>query len=201
MSRRYSRRHGVAASRPPRRSAPRTDARRASKATPGPSEAADAQTATPEAEIPEAAARTGTWRPPEAAGRVAEAAPGPVIERELAPGPVVGREVSPVAGTGFDPAADLAQIGCTAAQLRRFIKSRPYVPMHELRRRFELNGSADDVSPIETPDGMVYLGLPARESTLVEGLVRQGDVGLELCRDPRVPMVVGVYAMRPITRQ
>ena len=27
--------------------------------------------------------------------------------------------------------------GCTAPQLRRFIKSRPYVPMHELRRRFE----------------------------------------------------------------
>ena len=26
--------------------------------------------------------------------------------------------------------------GCTAPQLRRFIKSRPYVPMHELRRRF-----------------------------------------------------------------
>lgn len=90
---------------------------------------------------------------------------------------------------------------CTGAQLRRFIKSRPYVPMHELRRRFELNGEADEVSPIDTPDGLVFLGLPARESELIADLVRQGDVGVELCRDPVVPIVVGVYPMRPIPRQ
>ena len=35
---------------------------------------------------------------------------------------------------------------CTAPQLRRFIKSRPYVPMHELRRRFAIDGGDDDVS-------------------------------------------------------
>jgi hypothetical protein len=91
--------------------------------------------------------------------------------------------------------------GCTAAQLRRFIKSRAYVPMHELRRRFELNGEADDVSPVDTQSGLVYLGLPWRESQLIGDLVRQGEVGLELCRDPRVPIVVGVFPMRPITRQ
>jgi hypothetical protein len=73
--------------------------------------------------------------------------------------------------------------------------------MHELRRRFELNGEADDVSPIHTPDGVVFLGLPARESELIADLVRQGDVGVELCRDPVVPIVVGVYPMRPIPRQ
>lgn len=105
--------------------------------------------------------------------------------------------------TVLDPtltAADDAPAGCTAAQLRRFIKSRAYVPMHELRRRFELNGEADDVSPVLTPDGLVYLGLPPRESQLVAELVRQGDVGLELCHDPRVPMVVGVYPTRPAPR-
>ena len=88
----------------------------------------------------------------------------------------------------------------TAAQLRRFIKSRPYVPLHELRRRFELNGEADDVWPIRTADGVVYLGLPERESQLIGDLVRQGEVGLELCRDPQSPMVIGVFAMRPISR-
>jgi hypothetical protein len=92
-------------------------------------------------------------------------------------------------------------VGCTGAQLRRFIKSRAYVPMHELRRRFELNGEADDVSPVDTQSGLVYLGLPWRESQLIGDLVRQGEVGLELCRDPRVPIVIGVYPMRPITRQ
>ncbi len=90
---------------------------------------------------------------------------------------------------------------CTAAQLRRFIKSRPYVPMHELRRRFELNGQADEVTPVDTSMGVVYVGLPSRESQFIADLVNQGDVGLELCRDPVVPIVMGVFAMRLISRQ
>jgi len=88
----------------------------------------------------------------------------------------------------------------TAAQLRRFIKSRPYVPLHELRRRFELNGQADDVCPVRVPEGLVYMGLPRRESDLLAELVRCGDVGLELCRDPQVPIVMGVFPMRPVVR-
>ena len=89
----------------------------------------------------------------------------------------------------------------TAAQLRRFIKSRPYVPLHELRRRFELNGELDDVSVIDLADGTrVYLGLPPRESQLIADLARDGDVGLEMCHDPLTPMVVGLYPMRPVTR-
>ena len=90
--------------------------------------------------------------------------------------------------------------GATATQLRRFIKSRPYVPMHELRRRFELNGDGDEIAPIDTPGGRVFVGLPRRESRFVADLVRVGDIGLELCRDPDVAMVVGVYPMRPIGR-
>jgi hypothetical protein len=89
----------------------------------------------------------------------------------------------------------------TVAQLRRFIKSRPYVPLHELRRRFELNGDLDDVCRVDGPDGVtVYVGLPAREAELLGQLLRDGDVGFELSRDPRVPIVVGVYAMRPVAR-
>ena len=42
--------------------------------------------------------------------------------------------------------------GCTAPQLRRFIKSRPYVPMHELRRRFGIDGGEDDVTPVDLGD-------------------------------------------------
>jgi hypothetical protein len=38
--------------------------------------------------------------------------------------------------------------GCTQAQLRRFIKSRAYVPMHELRRRFAIDGATDDVAAV-----------------------------------------------------
>src|SRR4029077_2191970 len=35
---------------------------------------------------------------------------------------------------------------CTSPPLRRFIKSRAYVPMHELRRRFAIEGQDDDVT-------------------------------------------------------
>ena len=90
--------------------------------------------------------------------------------------------------------------GTTAAQLRRFIKSRPYVPMHELRRRFELNGECDEVIPMETPSGRCYIGLPERESRFMADLVRQGEVGVELGHDPEVPIVVGVFPMRPVGR-
>lgn len=89
---------------------------------------------------------------------------------------------------------------CTQAQLRRFIKSRPYVPMHELRRRFELNGEPDDVSPVATQDGTIWVGLSPREAGFIGELIRQGEIGLELCHDPVVRIVVGVFAMRPIAR-
>lgn len=93
-----------------------------------------------------------------------------------------------------------ARRGCTAAQLRRFIKSRPYVPLHELRRRFELAGEADDLSPLETENGVAYVGLPERESGLLQELLRQGEIGVELCVDPHVAVVVGVFPMRPVPR-
>ena len=90
--------------------------------------------------------------------------------------------------------------GTTAAQLRRFIKSRPYVPMHELRRRFELNGECDEVTAMETPAGRCYIGLPEREGRFMADRVRQGEVGIELGHDPEVAIVVGVFPMRPVGR-
>ena len=90
--------------------------------------------------------------------------------------------------------------GCTAPQLRRFIKSRPYVPMHELRRRFAIDGDDDDVTQVSIEQGNVYVGLPSREGSLLGELLRGGEIGYELSLDPRTPVVVGVYPMRPIPR-
>jgi hypothetical protein len=90
--------------------------------------------------------------------------------------------------------------GCTAPQLRRFIKSRPYVPMHELRRRFGINGAEDDVTALPVDESCIYVGLPERECQLLGELVRGGEVGYELSLDPRTPIVVGVYPMRPVPR-
>jgi hypothetical protein len=88
----------------------------------------------------------------------------------------------------------------TAPQLRRFIKSRAYVPMHELRRRFAINGGEDDVTALEVDRNRVYVGLPEREGRLLGELFRGGDIGYELSLDPVTPVVVGVYPMRPVSR-
>ena len=90
--------------------------------------------------------------------------------------------------------------GCTAPQLRRFIKSRAWVPMHELRRRFGINGSEDDVTPVAVDGTMIFVGLPSREGQLLGELLRAGDIGYELSLDPLSPIVIGVYPMRPVPR-
>lgn len=89
---------------------------------------------------------------------------------------------------------------CTAPQLRRFIKSRAYVPMHELRRRFAIDGGDDDVTGVDLESGRIYVGLPAQEGHLLGDLLRGGEIGFELSMDPQTPVVVGVYAMRPVPR-
>lgn len=96
---------------------------------------------------------------------------------------------------------DVYKPACTLAQMRRFIKSRPYVPVHELRRRFLIEGSEDDVNAVPTEKGIVYVGLPVSEARFLADLIRAGEVGCELLLDPTSPAVVGVYAMRPVARQ
>ena len=73
------------------------------------------------------------------------------------------------------PEAATFAAACTQAQIRRFIKSRSYVPIHELRRRFALAGMLGE-------------------------LVFQGDVGYELLLDPTSPLIVGVFPVRPVQR-
>ena len=99
-----------------------------------------------------------------------------------------------------DGAAPEPPTPCTQAQLRRFIKSRPYVPLHELRRRFGLNGADDDVSGVDVDGQRIFIGLPERETGLLGDLLRQGDVGYELLLDPTSPLVIGVFPMRPVQR-
>jgi hypothetical protein len=147
----------------------------------------------------------------------------PVHQGERQPAPPVGREPRPVAGEhaplaarepaspsiddapspirAAGPGAEPMERGAsTAPQLRRFIKSRAYVPMHELRRRFGINGNDDDVTTIELERGRIYVGLPDPEGRLLGELLRAGDIGYELSRDPLTPIVVGVYPMRPVPR-
>ena len=61
----------------------------------------------------------------------------------------------------------------------------PFVPMHELRRRFAIDGDDDDVTPVRLDPGWVYVGLPNREGLLLGDLLRAGEIGYELSLDPR----------------
>lgn len=128
-------------------------------------------------------------------------APRSSAPRSSAPRPVasppIGPEAPRVHAEGDDGAMERT---ATAPQLRRFIKSRAYVPMHELRRRFVINGGDDDVTPVDLERKRVFVGLPEREGRLLGELLRAGDIGYELSLDPISPIVVGVYPMRPVTR-
>ena len=44
------------------------------------------------------------------------------------------------------------------------------------------------------------MGLPSHEGRLLGDLLRTGEIGYELSLDPRTPIVIGVYPMRPIAR-
>jgi hypothetical protein len=129
-------------------------------------------------------------------------APMPVSSAVPLSGIAAPELVDPPTAVG-DAAPDLAPEApapCTQAQLRRFIKSRPYVPLHELRRRFGLNGADDDVSGVDVDGRRIFIGLPERETGLLGDLLRQGDVGYELLLDPTSPLVIGVFPMRPVQR-
>jgi hypothetical protein len=119
-----------------------------------------------------------------------------------APTTPIAPDRQPIVNGGRLPGGPPLGVGgaCTAPQLRRFIKSRPYVPMHELRRRFGIDGGEDDVTPVDLASGRIYVGLPSREGSLLGELLRGGEVGFELSMDPRSPVVVGLYPMRPVAR-
>lgn len=136
---------------------------------------------------PEAAAPPEIAAPPRAAP----------LETVAPPEAAAPPDHGPLGGEGHP---ESLRATCTQAQLRRFIKSRPWIPMHELRRRFGIAGGDDDVTPVRTADGTIFVGLPSAEGRMLGELLNSGDVGYELSLDPGAPIVVGVYPMRPVPR-
>ncbi len=160
----------------------------------------------PRQEAPAPVVAPGPARLP-AAAEPADAPREPVAAAAPSPGHDLHPDVPrPAPDPGFrngHPFAgghDADRPTCTAAQLRRFIKSRPWIPMHELRRRFGIYGGDDDVTPVRVGGTTLYIGLPATEARLMGELLAGGDVGYELSLDPGAPIVVGVYPMRPVAR-
>ena len=75
-----------------------------------------------------------------------------------------------------------------------FIRSRSYVSISDIRRRFNL-GAGDDVHAIGDGKGRTYVGLPQDAARVLEDLVREGRIGLELQPGILARAATGVYVI------
>jgi hypothetical protein len=82
----------------------------------------------------------------------------------------------------------------STSSLRRYLTSRPYVAVADIRRRFALE--PDAMSVVSRNGTTAYVGLPEREATKLEDLWRRDEVGVELSVEVNAPVVVGIYPMR-----
>ena len=83
----------------------------------------------------------------------------------------------------------------STSSLRRYIASRPFVTVADIRRRFGLD-DPDAISLIRRNGSRAYVGLPEREATKLQDLWERDEVGMEMSVEVRAPVVVGVYPMR-----
>ena len=83
----------------------------------------------------------------------------------------------------------------STSSLRRFISSRPYVAVAELRRRFVLD-QPDAMSRLARDATVAWVGLPEREAAKLQELWLRDEIGLQLSVEVRAPVVVGIYPMR-----
>ena len=82
----------------------------------------------------------------------------------------------------------------STSSLRRYLTSRPYVTVADVRRRFALD--PDAMSLVARNGTTAYIGLPDREAAKVQDLWQRDEIGVELSVEVRAPVVVGVYPMR-----
>jgi hypothetical protein len=83
----------------------------------------------------------------------------------------------------------------STSSLRRFLTSRPYVPVAEIRRRFGID-DPDCMCSVKRDGQSAFVGLPEREALKIQDLWSRGEIGLELSVEVRAPVVVGIYPMR-----
>jgi hypothetical protein len=83
----------------------------------------------------------------------------------------------------------------STSSLRRFITSRPYITVAELRRRFGID-DPDCMTRIHRNGTAAWIGLPEREAIKLQDLWEREELGMELSVEVRAPVVVGIYPMR-----
>jgi hypothetical protein len=83
----------------------------------------------------------------------------------------------------------------STSSLRRFLTSRAYVPVAEIRRRFGID-DPDCICRVERGTEIMFVGLPEREAMKIQDLWVRGEIGLERSVEVRAPVVIGIYPMR-----
>lgn len=82
----------------------------------------------------------------------------------------------------------------STSSLRRYLTSRPYIAVADIRRRFGLD--PDAMSRVSSNGTTAFIGLPEREASKLEDLWQREEVGVELSVEVKAPVIVGVYPMR-----
>ena len=82
----------------------------------------------------------------------------------------------------------------STSSLRRYLTSRPYIAVADIRRRFGLE--PDAMSVVARNGTTAYIGLPDREASKLQDLWQRDEIGVELSVEVRAPVVVGIYPMR-----
>jgi hypothetical protein len=78
-----------------------------------------------------------------------------------------------------------------------FIRRKTYVPLSEIRRRFELEG--EEGYFMDGVEGMrVFVGLPENTTVAIGKLWKQGKIGLELSCEFNCKVLIGVFPMNPV---
>jgi len=80
-----------------------------------------------------------------------------------------------------------------AGKLFWYIRSKSYVPIPELRRRFEI--TPDEMGTIQDDGQRLYVGLPQDVADVVATLRRQQKIGIECSADFTTPVVIGIYPL------
>jgi hypothetical protein len=82
----------------------------------------------------------------------------------------------------------------STSSLRRYLTSRPYIAIADIRRRFGLD--PDAMSRVSCNGTSAFIGLPEREASKLQDLWQRDEVGVELSVEVRAPVVIGVYPLR-----
>ena len=82
----------------------------------------------------------------------------------------------------------------STSSLRRYLTSRPYIAVADIRRRFGLE--PDAMSVVARNGTTAFIGLPEREATKLQDLWQRDEIGVELSVEVRAPVVVGIFPIR-----